>query len=96
MAYAARCDRCGCFGLTVRATGGRRCVSCCVAVEFVPGVGRRLKGFIRSRVLRDDARDDRESGNPLHAAAVCSQTEFFRPFVEEIKGRKNGVLAAGQ
>jgi len=62
VAFTARCSCCGSVGLTVWAPGDeRRCVECVERLEFVrePGVGRRLRGFIRWRVLRDDRFEDR-------------------------------------
>ncbi len=65
MAFTARCSLCGSVGLTVWAPGGeRRCVECVERLEFVPGVGRRLKCFMRWRLLRDDRFED-ERASPV-------------------------------
>jgi hypothetical protein len=59
MAFTATCTSCGSLGLTVWAAADeRRCLECVERIEFVPGSGRRLRGFIRWRVLRDDRFED--------------------------------------
>ncbi len=62
MAFTARCSSCGSVELTVWAQGDhRRCVECVERLEFVPGPSRRVRGFLRWRVLRDDQFDERRS-----------------------------------
>ncbi len=59
MAFTAGCSSCGNVALTVWAVGDqRRCVECVERIEFVPGPARRVRGFIRWRVLRDDRFDE--------------------------------------
>ncbi len=66
MAFTARCTSCGSITLTVWASGDeRRCLECVERLEFLPGPGRSLQGFIRWRVLRDDRLEDRSSPVPV-------------------------------
>jgi hypothetical protein len=61
MAFTSKCTTCGTIALTVWAADERRCLECVERIEFVPGAGRRLRGFLCWRVLRDDRFEDRRS-----------------------------------
>jgi hypothetical protein len=53
------------MALTVWSVGDeRRCIECVERLEFVPGPRRRVQGFIRWRVLRDDRFDDERCSSP--------------------------------
>ena len=77
MAYTAKCDGCGAVTLTVRVSAedaSRRCCDCVAASEFEGGTGRKLRGFLRWRVRRDDVHDDRR-------AASSVEDQLRGPFV---------------
>jgi hypothetical protein len=75
-------------GLTVWAPGDeRRCVECVERVEFVPGVGRRLRGFIRWRLLRDDRFED-ESRVPVFRSRS-------RNVIDDQREEQTGQVAYG-